>query len=92
MEINMKTVTTLVVINNGDIDVGLGGFNFEIEVKEKYDFFDEDTKNEFIGFMKEKLKEFCEIYDGQTTIQTQEELDFMIDIEIQRLETLNEGE
>lgn len=78
------------IINSGDYDVGLQGFEIEVEVKDK-DGILEDEKDEFIDHMKKTLKEMFSHYDGKLTVMTQEELDMMIDYETQREENKVEG-
>ena len=79
-----------IIMNSGDSDVGLRGFDIEIEVKDKDGVLD-DEKEEFIEYMKKSLKEAFSHHDGRTTIMTQEELDDMIDLEVQKEELKAEG-
>ena len=62
-----------IVINSGDWDVGLKGFQIEFCISD-----DDEILSDHDGFesrMKEFLKKEFELEDGRTSIMTQEEFD-----------------
>jgi hypothetical protein len=86
----LNEVTKIFLDNGGDWSVGIRGFRVELEVKTDTNFQD-DEKEGLEEFLKEKLKEFFEGYDGRSSVFTEKEYLSMIDEETAYLESLNEG-
>ena len=80
----MKTTVKLEVRNSGDWDVGLQGFNVDVQIA-----CDDESliDNEFQSALKKFLKDWYSEYDGKTSVYTENDLADMIAYE----ESLIEG-